>query len=283
MKNESKAFAIDYNQVRDLYPDGVYQYNQNISKYHPAYMATNERLRESVPEFGNLDGDVLTVAASGDQPMFYAMHGARRVDTFDMTYCAKVIMDIKTAAISQLKYGEYVRLLNDLGKRQFSYCAAENMLQVSHMDRIIDCMPDETVEFLKNVSQCNIFSRGQYKLEFLPSVAEYEKMKSAIKGPFNFIWTDIADLHTATDVKYNIINVSNIFEWLDDDAAAMVLGNLFGMLRRNGYVLASAFRPHSGPTKSAFRRVVERWGDKAQVRCASTGKELVYMLQRTRW
>ncbi len=281
MKKENTVFKMDYNRAYNLYPDGVYLHESGVSEYHPAYITSNEQLRESVPEFGNLNGDVLTVAASGDQPMLYAMHGARRVDTFDMTYCAKVIMDIKTAALGQMKFGEYRRLLNDLADGQFSYSAAENMISISRMERIVDAMPRDSAEFLRNMSCTNMFSRG-YKLDFVLSASEYEKMQSVIKAPFNFIWADVTDLHMAIDAKYNIINISNILEWLDDDVAATVLCNLFGMLRRNGYVVAVAFRPYSGPTTSAFRRAAERYRSAAQVHQARTRNETVYMLQRTR-
>ena len=66
-----------------------------FSQFSLAYIATNENIRYEIGLTETNKKSILTIAGSGDQPIFYSLNGAKDIDTFDISFCSKVIMDIK--------------------------------------------------------------------------------------------------------------------------------------------------------------------------------------------
>lgn len=236
---------IDYNFARRCYPFNRYYPINGADKYSPAYLKTNENLRKTVPAFkGNLK-DILTVAASGDQSLFYALNGAKNIDTFDQTYCAKAVMDLKTVAVQKFSYNEYCGVIRDL----FNVSGAD-VLDVQGVPELVAAMPKESAEFIRRMSQNNIFGMGaigRYDFSNNLTEEEFNKVKQMGIKPFNFIWSDIADLHTHLTKKYDVINVSNIFEWVEMKTPdprwsahqiVSIMKNLYPYLKPNGYLMA---------------------------------------------
>ena len=73
-----------------------------FQEYSPSYVLTNEDIRTILALQSVKDKNVLTVAGGGEHPMFYKMAGAKNVDAFDISYCAKAIMDLKTTALPMI-------------------------------------------------------------------------------------------------------------------------------------------------------------------------------------
>ena len=195
---------------------------QVFSAYSPAYVITNEDIRW-VSGFDNNNGArVLTVTGSGDQPMFYAMRGAKTVDTFDISYCARAIMDIKSAAIRKLSRPAYIKLLTDLHN-------AKSVSQVSKINTLINDLPHQSVYFIREMAAYPLFTNGLepgYYPESIPTAQEYEQMRAKITEPFNFIWTDLETLHTKITGEYDTINLSNILDYAAPEKVHTVLTNL---------------------------------------------------------
>ncbi len=277
------SYSIDYNIARSFYPQGVFVSGILQNEFGPAFLTTNEALREMIPAYGNLNGDVLTVAASGDQPMMYKALGARRVDTFDMTYSAKAVMDLKCVAVQNMSYKQYAKFLKRIAVSQPRGATSQNLLTVEGVIDVVEKMPPDTAEFICQMSLCNIFSSGTAKIN-LPTSDEYAKMQNSIKEPFNFIWTDIVDLNAHLTKQYDVINISNILEWIDMRSmySRFMIHDLFYRLKPNGYIVASAFMPRSGPTESAFRNFAEWNPDRARVDSMYTSNEVIFSLRRTR-
>ncbi len=259
----TKSIVIDYDFARRCYDaEGDFSIAgcQGDARYRPAYLVTNEDLRESLSAFGGAPRDVLTVAASGDQPLFYAAYGAHHIDTFDMTYCAKAIMDIKTAAIQKLSNESYVDLLYDVHRAQSD--TDGDIVNCNNMDRVLSAMPADTGEFVRKMSKVCIFGAAYGAHDIRRAVmtgAEWSAIKSRNPKPFNFIWTDIKDLHTHLRQKYDVINVSNIFEWMlqrSKNEIVPTLKNLFVFLKPGGYIVASCFTC-TGAIKNMFRQTAQ--------------------------
>lgn len=202
--------------------------------YSHAYVVSNENLRHSTGLTRDMGRKVLTVAGSGEQPLFYTLNGATQIDTFDISYCARAIMDIKTQAIkSGMPYEKYVQLLTDL---HFKPSAS----QVSGMSEILPKIPAHSAEFVRGMNGYRIFGHGlppeEYKKEMI-SVDEYAILQKKLPDHFNFIWSDVADLHTLLTTEYDVINLSNIFEWTPE-LIQPTLQNLYNHVRPGGYILA---------------------------------------------
>ena len=209
----------------------VYGYSKQFKQYSPGYTTTNENLRNAYSLMPKNTENVLTVAASGDHPMFASLYDAKNIDTFDITYNAKCIMDIKTEALQVLNYKEYLNLQEDL-------YSAVDVKNVKNMDKIFDKLPIEEQNYMNAMRGFFLFNHGlaNYKKSLLVSESEYAQMREKIKKPFNFIWSDITSLHNHLDKQYGFIHLSNIFDHLDQDTQITVLFNMMKYVCKDGVI-----------------------------------------------
>ncbi|MBQ8368116.1 MAG: class I SAM-dependent methyltransferase [Alphaproteobacteria bacterium] len=201
--------------------------------YSHAYVVSNENLRHTTGLTRDMGRRVLTVAGSGEQPLFYTINGAIQIDTFDISYCARAIMDIKTQAIrSGMPYEQYKKLLKDL---HFAPSASK----VSGVSEILPKIPAHSAQFVRGMDGYRIFGNGlnpEYYASEMISETEYKTLQKALRGAFKFIWSDVATLHTQLNGEYDVINLSNIFEW-SPDLIQPTLTNLRNYVRPGGYIL----------------------------------------------
>ncbi len=272
-----------YRGARFIYPDTV---GDPADRFRPAYFVTNEYLENTIRCFGNNNGDVLTVAASGDQPLLYAAYGARNIDTFDLTYCARAIMDIKCAAARKFNRDEYINFLLGVNRAQWDMC---DIMSAPGMRKIVNMLPRDSAEFIRRVSDCHIFSAGGYapgeiqrSVDLGPN--QWRAMQKNMRAPFNFIWSDIADLHTHLTKKYDVINTSNIFEWMYQESVGLIvptMKNLFGHLKPGGYVFGTTvgYRDKIVPL---YQDAAYQLGGQCVLKSDKFKRETLLALQRTR-
>lgn len=206
----------------------------NPMEYSHAYVVSNENLRHTTGLTRDMGRKVLTVAGSGEQPLFYTLNGATQIDTFDISYCARAIMDIKTQAIkSGMPYEQYVQLLTDLHN-------APSASQVKGISSILPRIPAHSAKLIRGMDGYRIFGNGlrpEYYATEMISADEYATLQKKLSGHFNFIWSNVADLHTHLTTEYDVINLSNIFEWVPE-LIQPTLQNLRNYVRPGGYILA---------------------------------------------
>lgn len=179
-----------------------------FSQYSNAYVATNEDLRNTLLYMPKNINNALTVAASGDHPMFTKIYGANNIDTFDISFNAQLIMDIKTNAVSLLNYEEYCKLLKQL-------YSSEDILNIKKMPKIIKKLSSFEQMYISEMRKKPLFNKQlNFSSLYLPTESEFMKMKQIIKEPFNFIWSDLQTLHTKLTKTYDFIHLSNIFDYL---------------------------------------------------------------------
>lgn len=260
-------------------------YNPTLgfSYYSPSYVLTNEDIRW-VSNLTNGNGKhVLTVAASGDHPMFYAMRGATDIDTFDISFCAKVAMDIKTAAIKKLSRDQYIQLLDNMHN-------AKDMSQIPYITELMPNIPQNSAYFIQQMNNYPIFSNGlnpsSYQ-EIIPTDAEYNQMRNAVQKPFKFIWTDIKSLHTHLLHEYDIINLSNIFEYMTPQQIHQTLAALRCHVRRGGTIIAQTGSWGIHRNNRAYydaSQKFKRWARVGYIRQDKNkaNSEMIVILQRTR-
>lgn len=228
-------------------------------EFTPAYVTTNENLRW-VNSVSPKAKNVLTVAGSGDQALFYRLSGVKHIDTFDMSLFANVIQEIKTIALQTLSHAEYVQLLSDLWQ-------TKDIIAVKNMSKIVAKMPTNSLQQICIAEYYGIrpFSRGIFdvKFSFLPTKKEYKKLQKKIKKPFNFIPSDVTELHTKLDTEYDLINLSNV---LDDNSGIdqfKVIANLVDHIKIGGHLV---YLPQYQATK--YKNLKITW--------AISGKEIAY-------
>lgn len=211
---------------------------QNIQA--PAYTITNEDLRSQIAHLNDRpQQDILTVAASGDQAMFYHLAGATHIDTFDITENARLIQEIKFAAIHVLNRAEYIEMLNALHKPR-------DIFGAKHFSTVLPHLAAETIQYIKTNNDKHMFNNGlsanSYP-EYLPTDAEYAKLRETLTDTPNFIHTPLDELNTKISGQYDIINISNIFDFCDARSQGEILMNLGQNLKIGGRILYPAQYP----------------------------------------
>lgn len=187
-----------------------------FSEISPTYIMATEDLRHALSVFMPKNCEqVLTVAASGDHPLFCSLYGAKHVDTFDISYNAKMMMDIKTVAINLFDYTGYIDLLEKL-------YYTDNVIHMPCMKPVIERLPTEDYEYLTSKRGMKFFNQGRWRGSwhgrnyiYLPNNFEYKNLQKIIKKPYDFEQTDIANLSTKLDGKmYDFVHLSNIFDYI---------------------------------------------------------------------
>ncbi len=215
-----------------FYEKGAFgRFADNFGCFSPAYTISNEYLSEAMEILKPRGKSVLTVAASGDQAFFYKINGATRVDTFDISYCAQVMMNVKTAAVQTLNYSEYKKFLDSIK------LSAVDVSSVSEFSKISTVLPEDTKRFLETMrGQRYRFNAGY---NFNPmTAAQYKKLRASVKGPFNFIWSDVMGLSDKLTQKYDQIYLSNIFQYnCDTYKNVKLIQDLLPPLNDNGEIM----------------------------------------------
>ncbi len=209
--------------------------NTEFLHYAAAYTVSNEDQRWATAVFPNAKR-ILTVAASGDQALFYRLNGATHIDTFDITHFAHGIQDIKTTAIKMLTYEEYIKLLLDLNH------ANDNEMQIHNMDKIAQQMPSDSAKLLTAPApMMGRFNAGIASLKFkdqFPTKAEYARLQATINQPFPFVHSALHDLHKNVSGGYDIINTSNIFDkGYEAPEQSKIIANMLPKLAVGGRLL----------------------------------------------
>ena len=276
---------IDIKKARDSYGiadrfGGMYLAHPDVSMdYSCAYVISNEDLRFSTGLTQGRAERVLTIAGSGDQALFYSLAGAKYVDTFDITYCARAIMDVKCAAIGQLNLQQYGALLSSLHRNP-------RCTRVENMDTVMAKMPPQSAGFIRDMDNYYIFGNGlapEYYPEYMFNESEFAKLKSKIKGPFNFIWSDAMHVHEYLTGEYDVINLSNIFEWVPETTIP-TLESLRKHVRVGGYIIVQtscALKPDNCEQYKRAQEKFKLWAKLGKVQDKNT-HEIAVVLQRVK-
>ena len=218
----------DIKQAKELFtPIG-------FSPYSSTYIVTNEDLRDSLQYMPKNTDTALTVAASGDHPLFATLYGAKHVDTFDITFNAKLIMDIKTNALSLLKYKEYCQLLEDLHN-------CNDITSVKNTAPIIKNLNQFEQRYIIAMHGNALFNKENYIDPLsLPMKKEFTKLQKIIKEPFNFIWSDIQILHEKLTKNYDFMHLSNVLDYINVSDSAKILYTLTQHVNPGGIVCFEA-------------------------------------------
>lgn len=206
--------SININYAKQLFS------TSGFSPYSAAYIVTNEDLRYALEHMPKDTKNALVVAASGDHPLFTALYGAQYIDTFDISFNAKLIMDIKTYALQLLNRRQYCKLLIDIQE-------SKDVSTVKHMQPIIEKLTTAEQKYLYQMRGNMLFAKNGYVCPLsLPYNQEFKKMKKTITEPFNFIWSDIRTLHKKLTKRYDFMHLSNILDYQDMNSCVYILHTL---------------------------------------------------------
>ena len=203
-----------------------------FGEFAPAYTISNENQRWATSAVPGVS-KVLTVAGSGDQALFYHLNGATHIDTFDKTRNARVIQDIKFIAAKNISWQEYSNLLIDLFYTQ-------DITKIPTMQKLLPMLPKQSIQIINKPGNKHIFGAGlevRHYPENIPSPEEYAKLQKTLKKPFKFICCDLYDLSAKISGTYDLINLSNIFDYCyDGQTQAKILSELTDHINIGGHI-----------------------------------------------
>ena len=227
-------FIPDYKIAQDNFSD---EGNGNFGTYSMAYTVTNEDLRKTMQFIPKKCDNALVVAASGDHPLFCSLYGAKHVDTFDVSYNAKCLMDIKVEAIKKLGYISYLKFLKDIYMLKVKpFCT---MKTVKHMPEILEKLPKIESEYIYALHDKALFSRGAHPISAAsrPSILEYYRMRAKVTELYNFIMTDACNLSVYLDKSYDFIHLSNIFDYIPGGEHGKIITDLMKHVNVGGRIV----------------------------------------------
>ena len=204
----------------------------SFGQYSPAYPTTNEDWRFAMRELNPNEKSVLCVTSSGDLPIAFTSSGAHDIDTFDISFFAGVIMDMKTSAIQTMNHEQYCSFVGGLDK-------TSDISELYGYDKIKTVCPKPSIIAAKQMRGYNIFNRGyNFYPEYMPTESEYSTAKGIISKPINFIWSGLQDLHTQLYKEYDIVYLSNIFEYFQNQKQIVnILNKLKPFVKKNGEIM----------------------------------------------
>lgn len=204
------------------------KYNQMIN-YSRIYQNTTENVREYMMYCGKGGGSsALVPTASGDQLIEAILNDYSNITCFDINRLTKYYVKLKLVAITCFSKREYVKFLY------------EDMLNIDMFNYIKEYLDDDTrifwEELFKNVNHKRIcialfrhlaatnnsysgtcFSKycaDNYTSHMRES--NYRKVQEKLNDTnIEFIDSDILDLISSLEKKYDFINLTNIYEYVN--------------------------------------------------------------------
>ena len=187
------------------------------------FLFTNENIGGYCAKTNLVGKDVLAVGASGDHAFESLFDGAKSVDTFDVNFTQKPVIELKQSMIQELPYENFMDFFFD----------KENFFDQRILQPIWNDLPN-SVHALLNLyySRAERGKRMFYydginpnknhydKIRYLRSQESYEKLQEKLQGKeIKFTHCDIHGLGATLHKKYDVIMFSNIFDFLYADIA----------------------------------------------------------------
>lgn len=254
-----------------------------FSSYSPSYVLTNEDVRWVSRLTKNIGEKVLTVTSSGDHALFYSLNGAKKIDTFDISFCTKVAMDIKLAAIKNFTYKQYIEFLIAVHKFP-DFSAKEKILD------LLKTIPESSAQFINDMEKYPIFSNGsspEYCKKLMLTEKEFSKLQKKTPDKIGFIWSDINSLHLHLIGEYDVINLSNILEYVPPESISHILISLKPYIKQNHYIIAQTGTWGIEETQNYFFNIAKDFKKWAKIQIIQKNKndpfsEKVVILQKIR-
>lgn len=266
---QSKKIALEVNQTLDFMKKqsklSVFA-NRHLSfdtNYGALYSNTTEDLGGYYQEFGN-PKTFLTVAASGDQILNAVLHGAQKIDAFDINFLAKRACALKIAAVEALPKEELLKFY-----REFSFDTFMEVkkylppIDAAYWYAIFDwCDSDDIARYLfvyeilpeEMIKSINPYLNGQ----------KYQEVQQKLNN-VDITYHDCDFYSLASRLKdqtFDGMNFSNIYEYLNYSTQVSlqiaqqfkeyILSSLYPHLNQGGSAMISYMYAFNDQVKKEF-------------------------------
>lgn len=224
-----KVYEKDFSMITSIVFNSLLNKSLSNINYNKIYRFATEDIASYLKKFGNIK-NYLTVCGSSEQVINGILYGAKNIDVFDINYFTKHGLNLRLAAIKALTQDEFITFYNSKFNSQlfFKILMYLDEYNYNFWNKIYNCYGDVLINKLfynNRLSLSQIISINPYLQN-----NNYEQIKTMIdEVNINFIESDLYNLvsHISNN-KYDLINLSNIYEYLNyDKDTSILLANQF--------------------------------------------------------
>lgn len=223
------------------------------ASFGPTYLNSNENISEYIGEFNIRGGNVLTVAASGDQALYSVLSGAKKIDVFDVNKIAYYIFSLKLAAIKGLSREDYLSYFPTPHTSRLSLSIFKKKVYDEFKDNLEGNAReywDTLYELIKNPREFKKFSINVYVSQIKQRIPyyskyNYDRLQSNLKTcNINYYEANLLNLPDEIKINkngYDAILLSNIYDYLphsEDDYIKFLNQEIAPLLKERGKCLA---------------------------------------------
>lgn len=202
-------------------------FNQELESHHylfnaigQAFLFTNENVSGYVNNIKqDLNGArVLSVCASGDHAFTFYDAGAKQVDTFDINYAQKMVYELKNTMIHKLPYHEFMAFF--YGKESFFNRKIIAPIWNDFSDALKIYLEVFYSTNLSSARRMFVYGRAIKNpgVTYTESRTEYNSLRHKLPKDINFLHSDLESLPQKLNAKYDLVVLSNIFDYMYLDA-----------------------------------------------------------------
>ena len=189
---------------------------RSLYNWHaPVFLFTNENIAGYLQQMNSVNGKkVLTVASSGDHAFECMLNGAQHIDTFDVNYLQKHVVELKSKMIKHLSYSDFMRFFFD----KQSFFSPEIIKPIWHtfspglkifLNKYYSSGNNAMFRYRK--SQSSFYNVD--KITYIQDPVAYEHLGRIMPDNINFKRTDLTNITNQFEETYDTILLSNISEY----------------------------------------------------------------------
>ncbi len=169
----------------------------------PVFLFSNENISQYLDPAMMRGARVLSVCGSGDHVFESLLAGAAAVDTFDINYLQKYVLELKTKMIRGLSYENFMDFFYDYSSPFNQKILGPVMPELTRGARVF-----ARYAFTKRVRpSLSIFG---IRPSYLQDKVKYAMLKNILPKEFKFSQIDVRQLPQILDRRYRVILLSNI-------------------------------------------------------------------------
>ncbi len=201
-------------------------YNFKEGHYNTIYNMTNEKLGLYFKYFPINDGNVLTVLGSGDHVLQAVCCGAKSIYAFDYNPLALHMAKLKIKSLSILERNEFLNYFYNTDYKRY--------FDINYYKKVRDYLDSDTTRFWDSLYRefnnyeitDNLINNGdsyinRSNLGFLNRDKYYLTNNNLENIDIKYLCLDVFDIldKLPSDIKFNAVFLSNIFDWMNLNAA----------------------------------------------------------------
>lgn len=178
----------------------------------PVYLFSNEHVAKFANSFS--DRSILSVCSSGDHAFSAYLAGAKFVDVFDINLMQKSVMELKKTMIQNVSYEDFLDFFFDY-KNFFNpqiIKPIKNKLSKSATEFL--SLYEKYGSFLFTCDYPKVHECNKDFITYLKTPSDYYALRDKLPENISFLHTDLEFLPNICQRKYDLVYLSNIFDYV---------------------------------------------------------------------